>query len=527
LLKALIQEAQVSAGKVAIRSSPFDEVSFAGQYPWLHHGTIRENILFGSTFLKSRYDEVIESTGLGTDLLDLSAGDSTEVGERGQSLSGGQRARVALARAIYARTETVLLDDVLAALDATTSGWVVEKCILGSLLKGRTVVLITEDQKCCQEAALLVEISSDGQVKASRPDRSALEVRISDNEAFFSRTSSSNSEAPGEVTPVADAANELEAKPSDKSEKLMTGLIGRMSILKYMRLFGSLPFLSIFCTLILLSQASDVLLSLWLTVWSGKSVGENSHQPHNDNTFYLGIYASIGVVQISLVCVSSLVFFYGALRASRKEHSRMLASVIGASITWVTTTPVGRILNRFSSDMFSLDNTITELLKQVVENFLSIGFRLAAVSSILPAFLAPAALLLAMGLYIGQMYLYGSTAAKRIYAAGLSPILTSINDVVSGIEVIRAHRAEPAFQNHFFQSLEHYLRGWETISATQRWLAVRMDLCAGLISLLTAVLALNSSSASPAVIGFSMTSSTTLCTALLCKYPTPKFIHTP
>ncbi|CAH0031238.1 unnamed protein product [Clonostachys rhizophaga] len=515
LLKALIREAHVSGGVFIIRSKDRDPISYAGQTPWLHHGTVRENILFNAPFSERRYNEVLQATGLKIDLQDFPAGDATDVGERGQSLSGGQRARVALARAVYADTQTVVLDDVLAALDAKTSRAVVDTCILGPLMKGRTIVLVTEDSTCREEADLLLELSNEGALTILRNR----ELPVAESRVHRTDTSAAGLLDRGalngaELISDTEVLKNEPGESCEKSEKLISGLIGKNYILKYMRLFGSKYFLCCFCGTVLLAQATDVLLSFWLTLWSKGSGQQSSQQQKQASGFYLGIYTGLGVIQLFLVCVSSLMFFYGALRASRTEHSQMLSSVFRTTLAWATATPVGVILNRFSSDIFSLDNTITELLKQVVENFLSIGFRLAAVSTILPTFLIPAILLLGVSLYIGQVYLYGSTAAKRIYAASLSPIITSINDVISGIEVIRAHQEEEAWRNRFYYSLEHYLRGWEAISATQRWLAVRMDFCAGSISLLTAVLAITSRT-SPAAIGFSMTSATTLCTALL------------
>ncbi|KAK7424041.1 hypothetical protein QQX98_000651 [Neonectria punicea] len=463
LLKSLLHEAHLSQGKLGVRLSPFEKISYAGQAPWLQQGTIRENVLLGSSFSERRYNEAIQSTGLEIDLSTLPDGDATVISERGQSLSGGQRARVALARAVFADTQTILLDDVLSALDATTSRLVVEKCILGDCMKGRTVILVTEDFQCRQEADLLLELDNGRVTETQRladgksPKSTGVtvsETELSDDVLGASRETT--------VSPRSNSLSTTESLPK-KTENLITGLIGRMSILNYLRLFGSTWFLCLFCCIILSSQAAEVALSFWLSIWSGKYEHEISQRRQEllSSSFYLTVYGVIGIVQLSLVCVSSLLFFRRALRASRTEHSQMITSVLGATFTWVTTTPVGWILNRFSSDMFSLDNTITELLKQVLENFLAIGFRLAAVSSALPSFIVPAIFLLGLGLYIGQIYLHGSTAAKRVYAAGLSPIISGITDVISGIEVIRAHQVQPAFHQQFLQSLEHYLQGWE------------------------------------------------------------------
>jgi len=115
-------------------------VSYAAQTSWLEHLSIRDNILFGSPFEEERYWMVIECCALGPDLAMLEDGDATEIGERGISLSGGQKARIALARAVYARSRCVLLDDPLSAVDSHTARFLFERLFQGELLKHRTVV---------------------------------------------------------------------------------------------------------------------------------------------------------------------------------------------------------------------------------------------------------------------------------------------------------------------------------------------------------------------------------------------------
>jgi ABC-type multidrug transport system fused ATPase/permease subunit len=117
-------------------------VAYAAQESWVQNETIRNNILFGSPYNEQRYKKVIYQCGLSRDLSLFDAGDKTEVGEKGLTLSGGQKARVTLARAIYSRAQILILDDVLAALDVHTARWVVDKCLQGDLVRGRTVLLV-------------------------------------------------------------------------------------------------------------------------------------------------------------------------------------------------------------------------------------------------------------------------------------------------------------------------------------------------------------------------------------------------
>jgi ABC-type transport system involved in cytochrome bd biosynthesis fused ATPase/permease subunit len=117
-------------------------VAYAAQESWVQNETIRNNILFGSPYNEQRYKKVIYQCGLSRDLTLFDAGDKTEVGEKGLTLSGGQKARVTLARAIYSQAQILILDDVLAALDVHTARWVVDKCLQGDLVRGRTVLLV-------------------------------------------------------------------------------------------------------------------------------------------------------------------------------------------------------------------------------------------------------------------------------------------------------------------------------------------------------------------------------------------------
>ncbi|GAA5897295.1 hypothetical protein JCM8208_003781 [Rhodotorula glutinis] len=147
----------------------YDGVAYAAQLPWLQHDSIRNNILFGSPFEQERYDQVIEACALQADLEMFDGGDETEIGERGISLSGGQKARVALARAVYSRAKTVLLDDPLSAVDSHTARHLFRKCLRGPLLEHRTVLLITHHISLCLSSADYIVRLSEGRVTLKGP----------------------------------------------------------------------------------------------------------------------------------------------------------------------------------------------------------------------------------------------------------------------------------------------------------------------------------------------------------------------
>ncbi|BGP16287.1 hypothetical protein JCM10213_008267 [Rhodosporidiobolus nylandii] len=158
-----------TSGSALDSNGLYDGVAYAAQLPWLQHMSIKENILFGAPYEKERYDAVLDACALRADLDMFDAGDETEIGERGISLSGGQKARVALARAVYSRAKVVLLDDPLSAVDSHTARHLYRKCLCGPLLENRTVILITHHISLCLGAAAYVVRLSEGRIALQAP----------------------------------------------------------------------------------------------------------------------------------------------------------------------------------------------------------------------------------------------------------------------------------------------------------------------------------------------------------------------
>lgn len=226
----------------------------------------------------------------------------------------------------------------------------------------------------------------------------------------------------------------------------------------------------------------------------------------------------LGIARILLIAVSLVFLYSGAWRASRDKHMEMLVVVFGATYAWIWRTPAGQAINRFSSDMASLDDTLFKTLRPVLETYLSIAFRILTVSSLVPLFLLPSIALTGLALYIGYRYRFASTAVKHMYAGSLTPLHHSISETATGLVTVHAYRAEKILQDRFNTAVDHHVRAWNGVSDLQRWLAVRMDLCVGLISFSVAVLAVTQKHANASTVGLSLTLTTGLCTSLLCEF---------
>lgn len=118
------------------------KIAYASQNPWILNDSVKNNILFGEIFEQSRYKRALQYSKLETDLDLFSMGDETVIGENGSTLSGGQRARISLARALYAQADIYILDDILSALDAHVSAFIFQET-LTKHLKGKTIILAT------------------------------------------------------------------------------------------------------------------------------------------------------------------------------------------------------------------------------------------------------------------------------------------------------------------------------------------------------------------------------------------------
>ncbi|EXJ90486.1 hypothetical protein A1O1_03589 [Capronia coronata CBS 617.96] len=527
LLQNLLSRESGDMEDLAIDISSFSSISYVPQRPWLHSGTIRDNIIFNSPWMPDRYAETLRVCGLDVDLAIMEDGDMTDVGEGGTGISGGQRQRVNLARAVYANTETIILDDVLSALDAITARWVTDKCILGQILKDRTVILVT-DSPMCLEVADTIVYTEHGRIREiwhrKVQDESGHAPTVSIRAKAMSEPESS---VPGsledvdasllDVDPseeaflIGEGTNANMIRGADKSEQIRDGLIGQAYVFRYIRMFGHWLYILVTAVVIIAAQAIDIGLPFCISLWS---------QSYNKTTkvrdgVYLGIYSGLGTCRVFITAASLLLVYRGAWKVGRREHTQLLNTIFGATYGWLVTTPAGQIINRFVSDMVSLDDTLISALRPVLETYLSIGFRILTVSFLIPSFLIPSVTFVSLAIFIGKRYMYAFTASKRLYAISLSALFHNITETASGLTTVRAFRAELASRVRFQKQVEQHVRAWQAVSDCQRWLAVRMDMCTSLTAFSAAILAYSHAGSDPSIVGFSLTTSTSLCTALL------------
>jgi ABC-type multidrug transport system fused ATPase/permease subunit len=368
-----------------------DTVAYCSQTPWLVGASIRENITFGSSWDEGRYNAVVDACALRRDFEIFELGDETEVGEKGTTCSGGQKARIALARALYSSAATIILDDVLSAVDAQTARHLYVNCLQGPLMSGRTVILVTHQVSLVAPAASLVVMLDAGNVVAAgTPAELMASGQLEMLEEVDTGASSSTPTLTGSPKDIIeDNFDRTEAETEEMQKKIKAdkaapetqklakqlvatesqgqGMIGMDTYMLYFRSMGGIVYWVILWTALIAAQILQVGSNAWIKDWansfdSARSIRATlqSWTQGHGTTYYLLIYMAISAVYLFSVAARCGWNYLGSLHASRKLWDRLLYRILGAKMRFFDATPSGRIINRLSKDMFSIDNEAGE-----------------------------------------------------------------------------------------------------------------------------------------------------------------------
>ncbi|XP_058058151.1 ATP-binding cassette sub-family C member 4-like [Anopheles bellator] len=481
ILQVLLRELPIERGSL-LMGRP-SSIAYASQEPWLFSGSLRQNILFGEPLEQHRYRQVLKVCALQTDLAQFPAGDMTLIGERGVSLSGGQKARVCLARAVYRMADIYLLDDPLSAVDAHVAKHLFDLCIAnGGLLTRRnpaaTRILVTHQIHFLQQADWIVVVKEGKVVAQGTPQdlqQRGIQLEHNDNEESESTTQSGRTISHTSTSSTATFDSAALEDPTEQSTDGDQAAKDRFEKSPREKLPGSAVFLQyassagswlIFVSLIALFAITQIVVSVadwWVSFWTAleeqRTVASwtvngnaaatpvNSPALAQDTCVYIHT-ALVGTIFI-VAMTRAFGFYKACARASQSIHDRVFEGFIAASVRFFETNPSGAILNRFSKDMGSMDEMLPKSIMDATQTILMFVGAMMVVMFVQPYFMLPVLLLLGGLFFSRRIYLRTSRNTRRLEATTRSPIFSHIAATLSGLPTIRSYGVQRLLVQEF------------------------------------------------------------------------------
>ncbi|KFR15692.1 Canalicular multispecific organic anion transporter 2, partial [Opisthocomus hoazin] len=523
LVSALLGEMEKLEGEVAVKGS----VAYVPQQAWIQNATLKDNILFGQPPNEQKYQNVLEACALKTDLEVLPGGDQTEIGEKGINLSGGQRQRVSLARAVYSNSDIYLLDDPLSAVDSHVAKHIFDKVIgPDGVLKGKTRILVTHGIGFLPQVDHII-VLVDGKISemGSYQDllkqnkafaeflrNYALDEDIEEDELTstvllllktclvlsarqLSVVSSEGGECPNKMSTKRRVCEKKPAEPpvprKNPNEKLIqvetteTGTVKLTVIWQYVKAVSPVVCLAI-CFLYCCQNAAAIGANVWLSDWTNEPVVNGTQ--HN-TAVRVGVYAALGLLQGLIVLISSFTLAMGGISAAQTLHAALLENKFHTPQSFYDTTPTGRIINRFSKDIYIIDEVIPPTVLMFLGTFFTSLSTMIVIIASTPLFAVVVVPLAILYYFVQRFYVATSRQLKRLESVSRSPIYSHFSETVSGASVIRAYRRVKSFIDIGDLKMDENQKSYYPGIISNRWLGIRVEFVGNCIVLFAALFA--------------------------------------
>ena len=498
LLAALAGDMRKTSGEIRMGANR----AFCPQYAWIQNATVKENVLFGKEMDQHWYNTVIDACALRPDLDMLPAGDLTEIGERGITISGGQKQRLNIARAIYFDSDIVLMDDPLSAVDAHVGRHIFDKAICG-LLKDKCRILATHQLHVLNRCDRIIWLQNghietidtfDNLMKCNEGFRKMM-ATTAQEEQVEEKEKIDEDEVEDEKKDAKKIKRTKKAAVLMQQEERAVKSVSWGVYIAYIRASGSILFGPMVLTLLILSQCANIATSLWLSYWTSNRFGFSEGQ-------YIGVYAGLGVTQAMLMFAFSVSLSILGTTSSRIMLNRAMTRVLRAPMSFFDTTPLGRITNRFSKDVDIMDNNLTDAIRMY---FLTMAMIVAVFTLIIVFFhyfaiaLGP---LLLMFLFSASYYRSSAREMKRHESVLRSVVFARFSEAVSGTASIRAYGLQEHFVRGIREAIDQMNSAYYLTFSNQRWLSVRLDSIGNALVFTTGILVVTSRfNISPSIAG--------------------------
>ena len=428
------------------------KIGYVSQNNWILNQTIKNNILFFNNFIQEKYDKIVELTELKYDLKTLEAGDNTEIGEKGINLSGGQKARISLARCLYDEPDIYLFDDILSALDADIGKKIMHNCIL-DYLKNKTCVMVTNALQYIEYFDRIYyfkkgKIEFVGTYKEIKNKEFFIELNniciknkiLNDGKIIINNKSSNNN----------DDKEKKDYLKIIKDEDEEIGKVKLNIYFQYFRYLGGSGLMTIIVIIMIFWQITQRGSDYWLAYWSEPENQKNG----NKITFFI-IYSSLGIAGTIFIFLRIFILSLMNISLARDLHKDMLVGLINSPINlFHETVPRGQILNRLSGDLEDVLFTMYGVGSFLVEILSVLGaLILCSIYDTYSLIFIP--FLSIIGFILTKFYLNGQRPLTRLEKITKSPVLNMVSETIPGISTIRAFLKDNIFLNNFYNKLNN------------------------------------------------------------------------
>ncbi|KAI9764254.1 MAG: hypothetical protein M1839_005970 [Geoglossum umbratile] len=486
LLAALAGDMRMTNGEMIMGASR----GFCPQYAWIQNATLRDNILFGRAYDRDWYSDVVDACALRPDIEMLDDGDLTEIGERGITVSGGQRQRLNIARAIYFGADIVLLDDPLSAVDAHVGRHIFDYAICG-LLKDKCRILATNQLHVLSRCDRIIWLE-EGEVVAI----DTFENLITHNEAFSTMMARISQDEKGEGGRAGDgdqtdSSSKGSTEPKRNGGALMQAEERAISSVPwsvygaYISASGSVLNAPLALALLIISQGANIATGLWLSWWSADKFRLSTGQ-------YIGGYVGLSVVQAFLVFWFSIALTIAGTTASKVMLHRAMRRTLRAPMSFFDTTPLGRITNRFSKDIDTMDNNLADAMRMYLQSLSSIVAVFILIIVYFHYFAVALIPLFLVFVYSASYYRASAREVKRHESVLRSNVFSQFGEALLGTASIRAYGLQGRFTHGLRGAIDEMDAAYFLTFANQRWLTVRLDAIGGMLVMTTGILVVTS-----------------------------------
>ncbi|CAF0910972.1 unnamed protein product [Rotaria sordida] len=498
LLQTLTDEITYFDGEIQLDGS----YCYVPQEAWIFSSTIKNNILFGKEYNHYLFQRAVRATALDTDFKQLSNGANTLVGDHGVMLSGGQKARVNMARALYHNADIYLLDDPLSALDVKVAKHLFERAIK-RYLRDKVCILVTHQIQFLQEATKIIVLHNGEMIQIG-----TYSELISSSTSFSYLLDDSHQQRLGISKHIQKQQSTISTiyseKGDDDEEELMTNIDTKQEgsvkwnvYSSYIRAGLGCIFGFFFILLILVAHQAILLYSSWwLATWSDDesrryktfnqctsitnknmnnlySMTENEWNEYRNRKFY--IYCGITILLLLLTFLCTFTLKLMCLNAGRVLHNKMFQRIIRCPILFFDMNPIGRILNHFTRDVAMMDTDLSRDVPLFLQCLSSVVGVLALVGLINAwSFISGVIGIIGL-LVIRYRFARCFRDLKRIEGITRSPVYSYLSSTIHGLKVIRSHYAEKMCSKEFLSYFDDNTRANFFIAITERWAALRFE----------------------------------------------------